>query len=509
MRPALGFLGLCVLVTAVFGVGVVTQQFTLNLLLDQLDPFIWLIYGGAPFILLGAIGVGIVTMQRGFSASLEREFEVSRDLFIERSQLAERVAERTRDLQIASEVSRQISQVLNLDELLPHLVEQTKDGFELYHVSVFLYDSESRSLILEAGTGEAGRKMKAAGTEFSIDATPSMVSQAGREKQATIITDVSQSNIHFDNPNLPKTRSEAAIPMLLHGELIGVLDLQSNIVDDFSEADLQILTTLAEQIAVAIRNARSYQEQVHLAEELRNVDRMKSQFLSSMSHELRTPLNAIINFVEMVALGMVGPVTDQQKDLLDQSVKSSTHLLYLINDVLDISKIQAGRLNLFIEQDVNLYDELETAIEMVLPLISEKSVHLIKDFDNNLPIIAGDRRRIRQVLLNLLSNAVKFTDEGTITVSAKYQKDRVVFAVIDTGPGIEPDAQAIIFEPFVQTADGIKLEQGTGLGLSISRSLAQAHGGQLWVESDPGQGAAFYFMLPTMQGIDSSGDNYG
>ena len=232
------------------------------------------------------------------------------------------------------------------------------------------------------------------------------------------------------------------------------------------------------------------------SDELRRSDLMKNQFLSSVSHELRTPLNAIINFVEMVALGLVGPVTEEQKELLNNSLKSSTHLLQLINDILDISKIQAGKLTLFIEQDVDLYSVLNTAIDTVQPMFNEKQVELIQDIDNNLPLISGDKRRIHQVLLNLLSNAIKFTNEGTVTLSVKLEDTEVMFAVIDTGIGIALDAQSAIFEPFVQTADGIKMEQGTGLGLPISRSLVQAHGGELWMESQPGEGSAFYFNLP-------------
>jgi len=198
----------------------------------------------------------------------------------------------------------------------------------------------------------------------------------------------------------------------------------------------------------------------------------------------------------MVALGLVGPVTEEQKELLNNSLESSTHLLQLINDILDISKIQAGKLTLFIEPEVDLYSVLNTVIETIQPMFKDKQVELIQDIDNNLPLISGDKRRIRQVLLNLLSNAIKFTDEGTVTLSVNVEDTEVMFAVIDTGIGIAPDAQSAIFEPFVQTANGIKLEQGTGLGLPISLSLVQAHGGELRMESQPGEGAAFYFSLP-------------
>ena len=177
-------------------------------------------------------------------------------------------------------------------------------------------------------------------------------------------------------------------------------------------------------------------------------------------------------------------------------------LLQLINDVLDISKIQAGKLSLYIEEDVNLNDEINVVVEMAEPLLQkqnaslEQPIRFIQDVDQNLPLTACDRRRIRQVLLNLLSNAIKFTEQGSITLSAKKKGDEFIFAVMDTGPGIPQEMQARIFEPFIQVTGDIKHTQGTGLGLPISRSLVQAHGGALWVESGIGEGTTFFFTLP-------------
>jgi len=417
---------------------------------------------------------------------------------VKNAQLYEDITERTHDLQIVSEVSRDVTQVLKLDELLPRLVEKTKEGFGLYFASLYLYDSSSQRLVLEAGTGEGGKVMKVEGKAYSIDAFPSLIAQAGREQQAVVINDVTQSDAHYPNPHLPETRSEAAIPMLFQNELVGVLGVQSIKTDHFQKTNLQTLFTLAEQIAVAITNARLYEEQLQVVEQLRKVDAMKSQFLASMSHELRTPMNAIINFVEMVAAGLIGPINPEQKELLEQSLQSSKHLLHLINDVLDISKIQADRLTLFVEEDVNVREEIKSVLDMASPLIKEKikSLQIVTDIDEDLPIIAGDKRRIRQILLNLLSNAIKFTEKGTVTLSVKNQGNQLILAVIDTGPGIPEEAQTMIFDPFVQGADGIKQTGGTGLGLPIARSLVQAHGGKLWLESEPGEGAAFYFSLP-------------
>jgi signal transduction histidine kinase len=419
--------------------------------------------------------------------------------------LESKVEERTRDLAIAAEVSRQITRVLDLDLLLPELVEKTWQGFNLYYVALYLYDQRTGELLLEAGTGEESGRMNSEITSFDISARPSLVVQVARERRAEIINDTEGSTIYSFNPQLPDTRAEAAFPMLVGDELVGVLDLQSEISGRFQEGEVQIFSTLAEQIAIAVRNAQLYRQQEHVAQELERTDLMKSQFLASMSHELRTPLNSIINFTQLIAMGVAGPVTEEQVTMLNTSLISSRHLLQLINDVLDISKIQAGKLSLYIEQDVDLNEEIQAVVDMAEPLLDkqnallEQPIRFVQDIDRNLPLTACDRRRIRQVLLNLLSNAIKFTEQGSITLSAKNKGDEFIFAVMDTGPGIPREMQARIFEPFVQAIDGIKHAGGTGLGLPISRSLVQAHGGELWVENIIGEGTTFFFTLPMHQ----------
>ncbi len=416
--------------------------------------------------------------------------------------LESRVEERTRDLAIAADVSRRITRVLDLDLLLPELVERTRQGFNLYYVALYLYDPETGDLLLEAGTGQEGEAIKAESKSFPIHTQPSVVAQAARRRQAEIINDTEKSAIHLPSSHLPATRAEAAFPMLVSDELVGVLDLQSETKGRFKESERQIFSTLAEQIAIAVRNAQLYREQEHVARELEQADLMKSQFLASMSHELRTPLNAIINFTQLIAMGVIGPVTEDQATMLNTSLNSARHLLQLINDVLDISKIQAGRLSLYIEEDVSLNDEIRAVVDMAEPLLQkrnaslEEPVQFIQDIDDGLPRIACDRRRIRQVLLNLLSNAIKFTEKGSITLSVKDKGEGSIFAVMDTGPGIPEEMQARIFEPFIQSAGGIKHAQGTGLGLPISRSLVLAHGGELWVESALDEGTTFFFTLP-------------
>ncbi|MDX2074924.1 MAG: histidine kinase N-terminal 7TM domain-containing protein [bacterium] len=286
------------------------------------------------------------------------------------------------------------------------------------------------------------------------------------------------------------------IDCVLGNRIIGRIGFASNVPYNFTEFDRRLIGGLADLIAAALERARLYQEQVQIAEQLRAVDQMKSQFLASMSHELRTPLNAILNFTEFVSLGMLGQVNDKQKDALGKSLDSAKHLLALINDVLDMTKIEAGMMKLFIEDNIDLTQELNTILATSKTLLHDKPVVLIQDIDPDLPRLVGDKRRIRQILLNLMSNACKFTEKGSITLSVKKRHDELLFAVIDTGPGIAPQDQDVIFEPFRQTEHGIKHAGGTGLGLPITKKLVEAHGGKLWLESDKGQGASFYLTLP-------------
>ncbi|MCU0480924.1 MAG: ATP-binding protein [Anaerolineae bacterium] len=231
-------------------------------------------------------------------------------------------------------------------------------------------------------------------------------------------------------------------------------------------------------------------------QEAERADRIKSAFLASMSHELRTPLNSIINFTYFVAGGDLGEVNKAQKELLMEVVGSSKHLLGLINDVLDISKIEAGELRLFIEHDINVRTIIYGAITTARSLLNDKPVAINEEISDNLPLIQGDRHRILQILLNILSNACKFTSVGEINVRAYREKDEIIISVADTGPGIAPEDQELVFHPFRQTHIGLMQSGGTGLGMPIARNLAEAHGGRLWLESTFGQGATFYLALP-------------
>jgi signal transduction histidine kinase len=231
----------------------------------------------------------------------------------------------------------------------------------------------------------------------------------------------------------------------------------------------------------------------HQAEE---ANRVKSQFLASMSHELRTPMNAILSLTKFMRQGVFGPINDEQFDYLNKVIDSGDHLLSLINDVLDVTKIQSGNLKLFVEEGFDVEREIETIAATVEKMLEDKPVKLNVEIESNLPLLTCDKRRMRQIFYNLISNAIKFTDEGSITIKARRNGNELLFAVVDTGPGIALEDQDIIFDPFVQTETGIKHAGGTGLGLPISKQLAKAHNGRLWVESKPGEGSSFFLAVP-------------
>jgi signal transduction histidine kinase len=243
-----------------------------------------------------------------------------------------------------------------------------------------------------------------------------------------------------------------------------------------------------------VRERTSELEEARLEAERAND--VKSQFLASMSHELRTPLNGIINFTGFVLDGMLGPINEKQSKFLGDVVSNSEHLLALINDVLDISKIESGSLKLYIEEDINLNEEMQKVLRTGEGLLNDKPVNILTHIPKDLPRVSGDKRRINQIMLNLISNACKFTDEGTITVSASQENGFITFTVKDSGPGIAPEDHKAVFENFKQTETGLRQGGGSGLGLPISRKLAEAHGGQLWFESERDQGTTFFVKLP-------------
>jgi signal transduction histidine kinase len=291
-------------------------------------------------------------------------------------------------------------------------------------------------------------------------------------------------------------RTILGVPMLREGVPAGILTMSRSEVRPFTDKQIELAQTFADQAAIAIENVRLFNEIQDKSRQLEIASQHKSQFLANMSHELRTPLNAILGYTELILDSIYGEPTEKMRAVLERLQANGKHLLNLINDVLDLSKIEAGELKLDLA-DYSLKDVAHTVITAVEPLATGKALKLTAEVGKDLPTGHGDGRRLAQVLLNLVGNAIKFTDRGQITIRASTLDSLFTVSVIDTGPGIAPSDQAKLFQQFQQVDNTITREKrGTGLGLAISKRIIEMHGGHIWVESEVGKGSTFTFTVP-------------
>jgi signal transduction histidine kinase/putative methionine-R-sulfoxide reductase with GAF domain len=291
-------------------------------------------------------------------------------------------------------------------------------------------------------------------------------------------------------------RALLAIPLVREDHLIGGLTVMRKTAGAFTPEVIELLRTFATQSSLAIQNARLFLEIEDKSRQLEAASRHKSEFLANMSHELRTPLNAIIGFSEVLTERMFGELNEKQDEYLKDIYASGQHLLSLINDILDLSKIEAGRMELE-PADFDLPGAIDNALTLVRERAGRRGIMLGRTIDGRLGTVRGDERKVKQVLLNLLSNALKFTPEGgRVDVRAALDDDLVEVSVADTGVGIAPGDQEAVFEEFRQVGTVDKKVGGTGLGLALSRKFVALHGGRIWVQSEVGRGSTFTFTLP-------------
>lgn len=414
---------------------------------------------------------------------------------------SEEILQRRNDyLAASSEIGRLVTSTLDLNTIFTRTVRLISERFGFYFASIYITEETGFNTRLQEATGEAGETMKVR-RHSVIVGSASVVGKVAESGESVLVNDTAHEPLYQPNPLLPDTNSEVAIPLKIGSRIVGVIDIQSTQTFAFSQDDISVLQSLADQVAVAIDNARSYELSQQLIRDLREVDQLKSQFLANMSHELRTPLNSIIGFSRVILKGIDGAITDLQQQDLTAIYNSGQHLLGLINDILDLARIEAGKMELNFEE-VHLADMTTSVLSTAKGLVKEKSIQLIQRIPSDMPTVRGDTMRVRQVLLNLISNASKFTDEGSITIEASVQKGptgrmEALINVVDTGPGISLEDQEKLFKAFSQV-DGSPTRKsgGSGLGLSICANLIQLHGGRISVHSEVGQGSTFWFTLP-------------
>lgn len=408
--------------------------------------------------------------------------------------LAQKVAQaNANELQAVYDASLAVVSDYRLDAVLQQLTNNLLQLLDANYCAVWLLTASKEHLQLVSSTGDPSS------VNTIIDVNEGLAGAATREGRLVIVDDYARWPQHLAEHLEAGVERGMAAPLMLFNKPIGsVMVGRGEDAAVFSKPDERLLLLFANLVSPIVRNAQLYIQREAATDEAERANSVKTRFLASVTHELRTPLNLIINNLDFMRIGMFGAVTHEQKIRLDQTIRSSEHLLSLINDLLDVSKIEAGEMELTVIM-ADLRPVLEDALDSAVMLIEAKKAPVTLDaqIPDDLPLVPMDSRRIRQVLTNLLSNAVKFTQFGSITLTIYLNDDVIEFVITDTGIGIAPHEMQQLFQPF-ERADRVKgmSIEGTGLGLSISRHLVEAHGGRLMVDSQVGRGSTFAFTIP-------------
>jgi GAF domain-containing protein/anti-sigma regulatory factor (Ser/Thr protein kinase) len=452
-----------------------------------------------------AVGAIVTTRDRPmpFNDAEVRLLETFADqaaIAIENVRLFEELQQRNADLTQSLAQQTATAEVLEVMSAAPEQLQLVLDAVAGRAVQVCnandatIYIERAGVLCHAARWGEGA----AAVNEIPVD-TSRMSGHAFAEQRIVHVPDALDQNQYAAVRQAAEqggARAYLAVPLVHEGRSQGVVVARRLRPDAFTDRQIELLKTFADQAAIAIAISGLIEEIRETNEQLEIASQHKSQFLANMSHELRTPLNAILGYTELIRLGKFGEIPDRLSSVLERVETNGRHLLGLINDVLDLSKMEAGQLTLTLEEYA-LDDLVQTVTTQLEALAREKALALETSVPTKLPVARGDGRRITQVLLNLVGNAIKFTDEGSVTITAKVLDDSFVISVRDTGPGIAEADREQIFEEFQQAQTATtRTKGGTGLGLSIARRIVEMHGGQIWVESEPGNGSTFVFSLP-------------
>ena len=364
----------------------------------------------------------------------------------------------------------------------------------------FLFRHESGDYVWSASYGFSGEYLEYMKNRQLRPERGTATGRAALEGQVVHIPDVFQDSEYtwWESQKVGHFRAVLAVPLMREGRPIGVLGLTRSKPEPFTDKQIELVKTFADQAVIAIENVRLFDEIQDKSRQLEVASQHKSQFLANMSHELRTPLNAILGYTELMADGAYGEPSEKMHGILKRLEANGRHLLGLINDVLDLSKIEAGQLELEL-CDYCIQDIAQTVRSTLEPLAADKKLAFKVEMASELPPGRGDGRRLTQVLINLVGNAIKFTDTGEVAIRAEANNGSFHVSVRDTGPGISAADQAKLFQEFQQADNAITRKKGgTGLGLAISKRIVEMHGGKIWVESQPGHGSTFAFTLPVV-----------
>ncbi len=460
----------------------------------------------------GAARIGSGNLDQRISIKTGDELEALADQFNEMAgklkdsyaNLEAQVEIRTRELEQSvlelralGEVSQAVNSTLDLENVLATIVAKAVQLSSTAAGSIYVFDEPHQKFVLRANYGMDAATI-AAFAGHKVDISGRHVGMALARQEPVQIPEFR------DEPASPMRdfvlgcgyRAVLMVPLLWQDGVAGLLVARRREPGAFPKSTVDLLKTFAAQSVLAIQNARLFSELHEKSLQVEIESRHKSQFLANMSHELRTPLNAILGYTELVLDRIYGEIPDRMRGVMERVQVNGRHLLGLINDVLDLAKIEAGQLTLEMT-DYSLKNVVAGVLDAVEPLAVEKRIKLIGEIASDLPVARGDERRIAQVLLNLVGNAIKFTDAGEVSIRASSTDQSLVVSVRDTGSGISETDQCKIFDEFQQADSSlIRRKGGTGLGLSIAKRIIEMHGGSIWVESTLGEGSTFSFTLP-------------
>jgi len=422
-----------------------------------------------------------------YSRTLEHKVEVR----------TQELARSVEELKALGEVGQAVSSTLDLQKVLFTIVAHAVELSGTESGAIYEFDEKTEQFQLRA-THRMSKELIKALREAGSKLGKTAVGRAGVNREAVQVPDILKEANYPLRDIIVRDgfRALLAVPLLREDRLIGGLVVRRKAAGEFPARVVDLLQTFATQSALAIQNARLFRELEEKGRELEIASKHKSEFLANMSHELRTPLNAILGYTELILDKIYGEVTEKVQEVLGRLEKNGRHLLGLINDVLDLSKIEAGRLRLSLSE-YSMAEVVQTVFTSIEALAAEKKLELKVMVPTDLTTGKGDEQRIAQVLLNLLGNAIKFTEQGEVSVEVTVSNEMFLVSVSDTGPGISEAEQKRIFEEFQQADSSSTREKGgTGLGLSIAKGIIEMHGGRIWVESTLGKGSTFRFTLP-------------